>query len=145
MEICIENLLFLFRFEHILFLDSQFYNIDKNELTAFLRYSKILGINVPNNFYLLDYIINNCFELIDSNHKYSRYYYGTLIHLLIYNWNSHKLYLLLNKFNDYINYINYESILKGENKDTIILFYYIIKNLISIDYKTPKYSKITFL
>lgn len=135
MKIIIENLVFFFRFRKILFLDSQFYDIDNNKLIKFLRYSTMLGINVPDNLYSLEYIINNSFEIIDSNKEYSEYYYGVLTHLLLYHWNNHKLYFLLNKYQDYINYVNYKNILTSEKKDYIIIFYYIIRNLQKIDYK----------
>jgi len=147
MKIIIENLAFFFIFRNILFLDSHFYNIDKNKLIKFLRYSKMLGVNIPENTHSLEYIINNCFEIIDSNHEYSEYYYGVLTHLLLHYWNNHKLYLLLNKYQDYINYVDYENILYGEKKDYIIMFYYIIRNLQRIDYIDEMYNnmKYTFL
>ena len=57
MKIIIENLTFFFRFRNILFLDSHFYNIDQNKLIKFLRYSKMLGVNIPENTHSLEYII----------------------------------------------------------------------------------------
>ena len=139
MKIIIENLAFFFRFKKILFLDSQFYDIDKNKLIKFLRYSGMLGINIPDNLHSLEYIINNCFETIDSNHENSEYYYGVLTHLLLNYWNNYKIYFLLNKYQDYINYVDYKKILNSEKKDCIIIFYYIIRNLQKIDYKDKVY------
>jgi hypothetical protein len=143
MKLIIENLVFLFRYNNILFLDSYFYNINKKNLISFLRYSKILGVNIPTNFYSIDYIIDNCFEIIESNHKYAKYYYGVLVHILLHFWKSDKLFILLEKYNYYINYINYKIIMNSENKDTLILFYYIIRNLISIE--SNYYSGFIFL
>jgi hypothetical protein len=135
MIIIIENLKYIFKYNSILFLDSRFYDINKDKLISFILYSKILGLNLPSNLSLLEIIIDDCFEIINFNHKNVKYYYSFLINILLEYWNSSKLFFLLNKYQDYSDYIDYKKIINSENKETLILFYYFIKNLSHIEYK----------
>lgn len=135
MIIIIENLKYIFKYNSVLFLDSRFYDINKDKLISFILYSKIIGLNLPSNLNLLEIIIDDCFEIINFNHKNVKYYYSFLINILLEYWNSSKLFFLLNKYQDYSDYIDYKKIINSENKETLILFYYFIKNLSHIEYK----------
>lgn len=131
MIIFIENLIYYFDYGNILLFDTKFYYLSYYKLKKILQYSKILEIKNPENINELNIIVDDYFEIIVLNIIESQYYVGCLINLLINNWNNYKFKYLLNKYNDYINFLDKKNIF---NNEYLIYFIYIVKNINTIKF-----------
>lgn len=131
MIIFIENLIYYFDYGNILLFDTKFYYLSYYKLKKILQYSKILEIKNPENINELNIIVDDYFEIIVLNIIESQYYVGCLINLLINNWNNYKFKYLLNKYNDYINFLDKKNI---SNNEYLIYFIYIVKNINTIKF-----------
>lgn len=113
MNIVINNVTFTFTYINRIFhkynynivIKNKSKHIDSNKLIEFIKYSMMLGVNIPH--YRIDIIskIDKYFEIIDSPCNHKRFYYGALINILI-NIRPEIFDYILNIYKNYVTYLD---------------------------------------
>jgi hypothetical protein len=132
MDIIINDVTFTFtyinrifhKYNYTILINNNNKHIDSDKLIEFIKYSMILGVEIP--YYRIDIVskIDNYFEIIDLSCNNKRFYYGVLINILI-NIKLELFNYILNIYKNYITYLECDD-------DEFNIFYFFIMRIESI-------------